>query len=100
MFFRRRQPRPVRGEAPDCELIGDMTHDTPAQQSEQLDEWRQSAQRVTRAWNSWLAADRSDRDARYHALISALADEERAAAKAEGMIQSTDTSQCGTPTRC
>jgi hypothetical protein len=77
-----------------------MTHDTSARQSAQLHQWRQSARRVTRAWNSWLAADRCDRDARYHAFVSALADEEQAAAKAGGVIQATDTRQCGTPTRC
>src|SRR5438477_7635919 len=100
VFFRRSQPRPVRGDAPDRDLIDDMTHDAVAQRGAHLDEWRRSAQRVTRAWNSWLAADRSDRDAGYDAFVSALADEEQAAAKAEGMIQSTDTSQGGTSSRC
>jgi hypothetical protein len=100
VFFHRKRRRPVRAEARDYDLFHDMTRDTAVQPSEQLSEWRQTAHRVTGAWNYWLAADRCNRDARYHAFVSALADEERAAAKAEALIQSTNTGQCATPTRC
>ena len=56
------------------------TPDATAQQTQQLQDWRRSAQRVTRAWNAWLAADRTDRGVRYGVFVAALADEERAAA--------------------
>lgn len=49
-------------------------------------EWRRSAQRVTRAWNAWLAAESRDRGVRYRAFVAALADEERAAGEIERMI--------------
>jgi len=49
----------------------------------QLQSWRESAQRVTRAWNAWLAAEGRDRTARYRALEAAVAAEERAAAELE-----------------
>jgi heme oxygenase len=55
-------------------------------QSQQLREWRRSAQRVTRAWNAWLAAESGDRGARYRAFVAALADEERAAAEVARMV--------------
>jgi magnesium-transporting ATPase (P-type) len=48
-------------------------------QTEQLQDWRRSAQSVTRAWNGWLAAEGCDRGVRYWAHLAALADEERAA---------------------
>jgi len=50
-------------------------------QPEPLREWRNSAQRVTRAWNAWLAAEGRDRDARYGDYEAALAAEELAAAR-------------------
>jgi heme oxygenase len=53
-------------------------------------EWRRSAQRVTRAWNAWLAADHRDRGVRYRAFVAALADEERAATEVERMIELAD----------
>ena len=48
--------------------------------------WRRSAQRVTRAWNEWLAADRSDRPDIYRCYLTALAEEERAAAEVERVV--------------
>jgi len=41
--------------------------------------WRCDAQKATRAWNEWLAADRRERPARYLCYVSALAEEEQAA---------------------
>jgi hypothetical protein len=41
--------------------------------------WRRSAQKVTRAWNEWLAASRRERAEFYGRYLSALAEEERAA---------------------
>jgi hypothetical protein len=55
-------------------------------QTQQLAEWRRSAQRVARAWNAWLAADGPDRPIRYRVFEAALADEERAAGEVERMV--------------
>jgi hypothetical protein len=67
---RKRQSKPAPAESP-----------PQAQQPEPLREWRRSAQRVTRAWNAWLAAEGRDRDARYGDYEAALAAEELAAAR-------------------
>jgi hypothetical protein len=56
-------------------------------------EWRRSAQRVTRAWNAWLAAESRDRGACHGAFVAALAGEERAAAELEYMIDLADAEQ-------
>ena len=53
--------------------------------------WRGSAQRVTRAWNAWLAADRAERGGRYRAYVEVLAEEDRAAARVERMLQFADS---------
>jgi hypothetical protein len=45
--------------------------------------WRCAAQKATRAWNEWLAADDRERRERYHCYICALAEEEQAAAELE-----------------
>jgi hypothetical protein len=45
--------------------------------------WWRSAQRVSRAWNEWLAADSRRRPDIYGRYLSALAAEERAAAELE-----------------
>ena len=58
---------------------------TVQHQAQQLDEWRRSAQRVQRAWDAWLAADRSDHARAYGAFVDALAEEEHAAAEVERM---------------
>jgi hypothetical protein len=71
------------------------------QQSRQWQAWRRSAQSVTRTWNEWLAADRRQRDASYRAYISALTEEERAAAEVELMVRrgpaANDASACTGP---
>ena len=59
-------------------------------------QWRRSAQRVTRAWNAWVAAERRDRSARYRAFVAALADEERAAVEIERMIDLAEAEPCVT----
>ena len=86
MFFRSRRHEPAR----DNHRVGDKsdagTDEKALRQTQQLIEWRRSAQRVTRAWNAWLAAESRDRGVRYHAFVAALAEEERAAAEIERMI--------------
>ena len=47
------------------------------------------AQNVTRVWNEWLAADRRQHASIYHRYISALAEEERAAAVVERVVNPT-----------
>jgi hypothetical protein len=64
--------------------------ETPLRQTQQLQDWRRSAQRVTRAWNAWLAADSGDRLIRYRGFVAALADEERAARELERMVDLGD----------
>ena len=54
--------------------------------SQQTTEWRRCAQKVTRAWSEWLAADRGVRAERWLCYLSALAEEERAAAELERTV--------------
>ena len=61
---------------------------------DRLQEWRRSAQRVTRAWNAWIAAETRDRAMRYRIFVAALADEERAAAEVERMVELADAGRC------
>lgn len=49
--------------------------------------WRRSAQNVTRLWNEWLAADDPVRDECYRRYLSALVEEERAAASLERRVK-------------
>ena len=60
--------------------------DTLRRQARQLRSWRESAQRVTRAWQAWLVADRSERSTHYRAYEDALDAEERAAARLERVL--------------
>ena len=55
-------------------------------QPEQWQTWRRAAQRVSRAWNEWLAADGRDRLELYRRYVGALAEEERAAAALERVL--------------
>ena len=49
--------------------------------------WRRAAQKVTRLWNEWLAADDPIHEDRYRRYLSALAEEERAAASLEHRLK-------------
>ena len=46
-------------------------------------DWRLAAKRVTRAWETWLAADDDERDWAHEMYVDALAREEQAAARLE-----------------
>jgi hypothetical protein len=84
MFFRsprKRRPKPT------------VDVESPSGQAEQLRDWRRSAQKVTRAWNAWLAAEWRDRAARYADYAAALAAEELAAARVERMLRPRETSR-------
>jgi hypothetical protein len=48
--------------------------------------WRCAAQKATRAWNEWLAADGSERPALYRCYVCALAEEEQAAVAIERAV--------------
>lgn len=48
-----------------------------------LQGWRSSEQRVLRTWHAWQAAAARDKPERYRAYLTALSDEERAAASVE-----------------
>jgi hypothetical protein len=48
--------------------------------SPQREAWRRAAQSVTRAWSEWSAADRRSRAELYRRYLSALDEEEQAAA--------------------
>jgi predicted TIM-barrel fold metal-dependent hydrolase len=94
VFFRPRRhgsPRENPRVADHCDT---GTDETAPRQTQLLQEWRRSAQRVTRAWNAWLAAESRDRALRYHAFVAALGDEERAAAEVERMVELHDAREC------
>jgi hypothetical protein len=71
------------------------------QQSRQWQAWRLSAQKVTRTWNEWLAADGHQRAASYSCYISVLTEDGRAAAEIELIVkrgaEAKDTSACTGP---
>ncbi len=90
MFFRSRRHEPA-GENPCAADTGDAGIEGPTlRPTRQLMEWRRSAQRVTREWNAWLAAESRDRGLRYSAFVAALAGEESAAAELEQLINLAD----------
>ena len=95
MFFRSRRHEPG-GDNPRVADNSDAGTETTLLQSQQMMDWRRSAQRVTRAWNAWLAAEVRDRSARYRAFVVALADEERAAMEIERMTGFAESRRCVT----
>jgi hypothetical protein len=79
MFFGpRKRHRSPPGASQPSDPVG---NEAVEQQSREWQAWRQSAQKVTRTWNEWLAAEGRERDASYTRHISALTEEERAAAE-------------------
>lgn len=96
MFSRSRRHEDARDNPPVCDCGDAGTDGTTPRQTRQLIEWRRSAQRVTRAWHAWLAAESRDRGERYRAFEAALADEERAATEVERIIDLAEARQCTT----
>ena len=90
MFFRSRRHRSPQ----DIPRAADHSDAGSPETTQQLQDWRRSAQRVTRAWNAWLAAESRDRAGRYRVFVAALADEETAAAEVERMLDLADARQC------
>jgi hypothetical protein len=48
--------------------------------------WRRAAQKANRTWNEWLAAEPAARDRLYCCYVSALAEEQQAAAELQRII--------------
>ena len=96
MFFRSRRHESPRDKPRVADHRDAGTPETTLRQTQQLQDWRRSAQRVTRAWNAWLAAESRDRDVRYRAFVAALGDEERAAAEVERMVELPEARECVT----
>ena len=96
MFSRSRKDEPAKGNPRIADGNTEATEETAAQHAQRLGEWRRSAQRVIRAWNAWLAAERRDRAVRYLAFIAALADEERAAMEIQRVIALRPAGLCVT----
>ena len=94
MFFRSRRGERAQGSPRVADHSNAGTDETALRQARLLQEWRRSARRVTRAWNSWLAAESRDRDVRYRAFVAALGDEERAAAEVERMVELPQAEPC------
>jgi transketolase len=88
MFF---GPRKQRHSADGVSHPSDpASHHITDQHSEQWHAWRSAAQRATRAWNEWLAADRRERPELYRCYLLALNREEQAAVAIEQAV-SRDT---------
>ena len=87
MFFGANKRRPTRSSGRDSDRVERAADETIRSQARELRSWRESAQRVTRTWNAWLAAEVPERGGRYRAYEEALAEEERAAAQVERMLQ-------------
>ena len=99
MFFGpRKRYRSSRGALQPSDPVG---NEAVEQQSREWQAWRQSAQKVTRTWNEWLAAEGRQRAACYMRHISALTEEERAAAEIELIVkldaEPNDASACTDP---
>ncbi len=96
MFSRARRHEGA-GDNPRVADISDAgPDDATVPQPAPLMEWRRSAQRVTRAWNAWLAAERRDRGERYRAFVAARADEERVATEVERTSDLVEAGHCTT----
>ena len=84
MFFGSKKRRKYANDASHPSEPGDSK--VGKRQSRQWHAWRRSAQKVTRTWNEWLAADSCDDAEFYRRYTSALDQEERAAVAIERMV--------------
>jgi len=84
MFFRSRKRRTSGGGvSPTSDPAGS---EAGKRQSQQWDTWRCAAQKVTRAWNEWLAAGSRERPELYRCYVCALVEEAQAAAELEHTV--------------
>jgi hypothetical protein len=83
LFGSRKRPRPAGG-------VSHPNRPSPSQTAEPelvpWRVWRSAAQKATRAWNEWLAADALARPELYRRYVSALAEEEQAAIAIERSV--------------
>jgi hypothetical protein len=84
MFFGSRKRHKLAGGVSHPSHPAD--NDAGTRPSRQWETWRRCAQKVTRTWNEWLAAHGRDRAELYRRYISALAEEERAAAEVQSTV--------------
>jgi hypothetical protein len=84
MFFGSRNRRKSAGGVPHPRAPA-PTH-TAEPELLQWCAWRSAAQKATRAWNEWLAADSHDRPEHYRCYLSVLAEEEQAAVRLERAV--------------
>jgi hypothetical protein len=91
MFFGSRKRRKSAGGA--SHPSDPASHQTTERHSEQWDAWRFAAQRATRAWKEWLAADGRERPELYRRYVCALAKEEQAALAIERTVSCAATAQ-------
>ena len=83
MFFGSRTRRNLGGGA---SPLGDPARsEAGAFRTPQWLAWRRSAQKVTRTWNEWLAAEGVEGDSLYRRYMAALGEEEQAAAELQHM---------------
>jgi len=69
LFGPKKRHRSHRGASQPSDPVD---NEAVEQESRQWQAWRRSAQKVTRTWNEWLAAERHERAASYTRHISAL----------------------------
>ena len=83
MFFGSRKRRSLGvGASP----FGDRArNEAGAFRTPQWLAWRRSAQKVTRTWKEWLAAEGVEGDRLYRRYVAALGEEEQAAAELQRM---------------
>ena len=91
MFFGSKKRRQSTHDA--SQPSDSAANEVEERQSRLWRAWRRSAQKVTRTWNEWLAADSRDDAEFYRRYTSALDHEERAAAEIEGMLNREGSGQ-------
>jgi hypothetical protein len=86
LFFRSSRYESLADEPRVIDLTDAGSEEMALRRTQRLMEWRLSAQRVTHAWNAWLAAESRDGGLRYSAFVAAVAREEGAAAALQRTI--------------
>ncbi|MGO9790219.1 MAG: hypothetical protein ACLP8S_12205 [Solirubrobacteraceae bacterium] len=83
MFFGSRKRTNRGGGLRPSDHAGDPAG---TRQSREWDAWRRSAQKATRAWNEWLAADHRAGAALWRCYIASADEEERTAMELERSV--------------
>jgi hypothetical protein len=98
VFFGSRKRQKSAGGAsppgdPGSRDPGECSQETAERHSDRWDAWRLASQRVSRAWNEWLAADSRERPGLYQGYVCALVEEERAAVAIERAVSREATAR-------